>query len=76
MDDNAVLLLKIWEYLEDFINTNNKTEAAERLVRAFVNNGVDVSDLSDAEGEDPYLDNALTNHSSVDDEESEEELWG
>ncbi len=72
MDDNAVLLLKIWEYLEDFINTSNKTEASERLVRAFINNGVDISDLNEAEGEDPYIDNALQNNVVLEDED---EVW-
>lgn len=60
MNDEARLMMQIWERVSDYINSGEKQDAADAMVEAFIDSGHDVETLYDAEGECPYIDRALT----------------
>lgn len=59
MNDESRLMMLIWESISDFISTNDKQTAAQALISSFVENGYEIDDLFDADGECPYIDRAL-----------------
>lgn len=59
MDEEAHLISSIWERISDYISTGYKQDAANALVHAFLDVGIEIEELADAEGECPILDRAL-----------------
>jgi hypothetical protein len=60
MNEEARLLMLIWESISDFISTGDKQEAADAIVGSFVEGGHDLDLLFDADGECPFIDRALS----------------
>ena len=67
MNEESRLLMLIWEGLDNLIPASNKAVAATAIVAAFGEMGHDARDLFDLEGEDEYIDAALTDR--MEDEE-------
>ena len=74
MNEEGRLLALAWESISDFISNGDKQDAANALVDAFVEAGIDVEALFDAEGECNYLDRAMTANHDRSLAEEEEEL--
>ena len=74
MNEQAHLMTLIWEGLAEFISPGDKQEAADALVKSFMEFH-DIDELFDADGECPYIDRALA-ASGIEDDEAEEEYEG
>lgn len=72
MNDEARLMMLIWESISDFISTSDKQTAAQALVSSFIESGHEIDELYDADGECPYIDKALASTKDVIDEDGEE----
>lgn len=73
MNEEAQLLLTLWEKVQDHVANSHKAELSETIVRLLVEYGMDIRLLHDAEGEDTHLDNALMN---VSEDEAEPDPYG
>lgn len=71
MDHNLVSI--IWGELKRYINTVDRTEAAENLVGILIDNDVDAEDIRQAFVGDKDIKKALANYLDKDEEEYEEE---
>lgn len=79
MNDEAQLLLLIWESVQEYIPQRDKKEVATAIIKHMSEYGNDLSLLRDAEGEDHVLDIALEefdeeNQGDFIDYEDEEEV--
>ena len=74
MNDEARLLLSIWEAVQDYIPTGDRQEAALGVIKSLVELGNDLELLHDAEGECPYLDRAL-NEAALDQDEEIDDIY-
>lgn len=68
MKSESKLILELWEHFRDSISSNKRTDAAHYMLRLFDEYGFEFS-THDLEGEDEYLDEAI----SLMDEEPEED---
>lgn len=76
MNDEARLMMTVWEAVSDYVSSGCKQDAADALVGAFVEVGHDVELLYDADGECPYLDRALASAATEEEEPAlDEEEW-
>lgn len=71
MNDEARLMVLIWESISDFVISGEKQDAADALVASFVELGHDVEQLYDAEGECPFLDRALVSAAAANEDDEE-----
>ena len=62
----------IWDELKRYINTVDRSEAAESLVSILIDNDVDAEDIKSAFATDKDIKNALTHYINNDEEEVEE----
>ncbi len=80
MNDEAQLLVLIWESIQEYIPHKEKKEVASAIVRHMTEYGHDLQLLRDAEGEDNVLDTVLNEFIEEEDDdlfedyEEEEEL--
>lgn len=74
MDDEAQLLVEVWEAMKEFLPSNTLNDSAAALVSAFINQGVDIRTLLEAGEECPALERALeANKDDENEEENEDE---
>jgi hypothetical protein len=71
MNEEYRLMMHIWLALTDYIPAGAKQEAADDLVDSFVEHGIPIGELYDAEGECPYIDRALATAAEAAAEEEE-----
>jgi len=72
MNDEAQLLLLIWESVQEYIPARDKKEVASAIIRHMTEYGNDLQLLRDVEGEDPILDAILE---ELDEDEDESDLF-
>lgn len=74
MDDEAQLLVEVWEAMKEFLPSNTLNDAADALVTSFINQGADIRVLLEAGEECPALERALeANRDDEGEEENEDE---
>lgn len=73
MEDEAQLLVEVWEAMKDFLPSATCNDAAQALVAAFTNRGIELDDLEEAAEECPYLERALDAARGDDEDEGNEE---
>lgn len=74
MEDEAELLVEVWEAMKEFLPSNTLNDAAVALVAAFLNQGHDIRTLLEAGEECPVLERALeANKDDENEEENEDE---
>ena len=59
MNEEAQLLVTLWESIQEYIPTNEKQSMAEKVIQTLINYGNDFKLLHDAEGNCTFLDRAL-----------------
>jgi hypothetical protein len=59
MENNANLLLEVWDLLKDYVHVKEKEDSAIRLIQIFEGYGLGPNDLMDIRGEDKDIDHAL-----------------
>ena len=64
---NAEMILSIWEAFVDYLPPKEKADLAERLLKIFEDNGLDMSTVEDIEGVDKHLDKAIAEYAEEDD---------
>lgn len=69
MNEEAMLLVTLWEAIQDYIPAAEKVTVAESTIKTLMEFGNDIHLLHDAEGTCPYLDKALL---AIAEEEEEE----
>ena len=63
----------VWDELKRYINTVDRSEAAESMVSILVDNDMDAEDIKSAFAGDKDIKNALAQYLNNDEEEQEEE---
>ena len=63
----------VWDELKRYINTVDRSEAAESMVSILVDNDMDAEDIKSACAGDKDIKNALAQYRNNDEEEQEEE---
>ena len=63
----------VWDELKRYINTVDRSEAAESMVSILVDNDMDAEDIKSAFAGDKDIKNALAQYLNNDEEETEEE---
>lgn len=59
-DDNASLLIDVWEVVKQFVPSKHKSDIAEPLIRVFEDHGSDLEIMyNELEGTDSTLDSAF-----------------
>lgn len=77
MNDNARLVLGIWQSISDFVPVNLRDDAAESLVRAFMETeGVELKELYDLTGDCQHLDAAIEVMEDEEEEDCDEDPYG
>ena len=71
MNEEAQLLYRLWENVQDFIPNAEKFEVAKSIIRTLLEFGNDIHLLYDAEGNCSYLDRALEAIEGEEDDERE-----
>ncbi len=59
MEINASLVIDIWELIVEYLPTNRKEDIANKMIKLFLNTGLDEDDFESIRGEDSYLDDAI-----------------
>jgi len=81
MNEAVAVASEIWSELKRYVNTVDRTEAAETIVSILIDNDCDVDDIKDTFKGEPdikraltaYLDNDKTYEDEEDDAEEEED---
>ncbi len=74
MNEEARLLVSLWEAVSDHIPAGSRQEAGASMIRVMMEYGHDLALLHEAESECPFLDRALDQVSDEEGEEFEEDL--
>jgi hypothetical protein len=76
MEDEATLLVEVWEAMKEYLPSNTLNDAADALVTAFINQGVDIRNLLEVGEECPVLERAIeANRDDENDSESDDEAY-
>lgn len=67
------LLANIWESMKDYLTSGSTNDAALALVTAFLNQGIELSELEEASDECPVLERTIAALRDTDDDEEEDE---
>ena len=67
------IVLDVWEVLNEYLPTNKKEDAANKLIKVFSDHAFDIDDLEQVRGEDTYLDMALDHFAETDPDEDLED---
>jgi hypothetical protein len=77
MNETVAVASELWSELKRYVNTVDRSEAAETIVAILIDNDCDVDDIKNAFKGDSDIKRALTayldNDKSYEDEEAEEE---
>ena len=71
MNEEAQLLLVLWETVQEHIPTNQKVEVAYTMIRKMMDYGCDLKLLRDAEDEDQFIEVALQRLFDYEEEEED-----